>query len=180
MSHNCHSCGNVKRDHHYDHHGHCDVRNHHHNSFGHHDQFEHHHGYHGYNGHHGRKDICDRFICDDDFRLRLGGLQGGLNFRMRQLIGCVVVMELESGKKIKAKLCYVGTDFVEVKVIKVLEAELVEAEEAVVEKKPKRRRRKKKKNCHLKAMIIPFAGISFVEIEDKCDHDFFCDCHHKH
>lgn len=51
---------------------------------------------------------CRRFICDDDFRLRLGGLQDGLNFRLRQLIGCKVEIQLEDDQVIRGKICHVG------------------------------------------------------------------------
>lgn len=60
------------------------------------------------NKHHCRKDLCG-----DDFRLRLGGLQNGLGFRLRQLMGCEVKIELENGKELHGKICYVGSNFVE-------------------------------------------------------------------
>jgi len=70
-------------------------------------------------GHHHHRD-CDchhhhshRFICDDSFRLRLGGLQHGLNYRLRQLLGCEVVVHLEDGKRAYGEICHVGSNFVE-------------------------------------------------------------------
>ncbi|EDL64246.1 hypothetical protein BSG1_00165 [Bacillus sp. SG-1] len=54
-------------------------------------------------------------LCDDDFRLRLGGLQNNMNFKLRQFIGCLVEFELEDGRKMEVQICYVGTNFVEVK-----------------------------------------------------------------
>lgn len=56
---------------------------------------------------------CRKDLCDDDFRLRLGGLQNGLDFRLRQLIGCEVKIDLENGEELYGKICYVGSNFVE-------------------------------------------------------------------
>lgn len=128
--------------------------------------------------------ICDRFICDDRFKVRLGGLQGGLNFRLRQLIDCEVKMEVVCGgesEEIDAKICFVGSDFVEVKVLdkKVKEAESEEVVDEVdvqnhenvqnhddVEKDKK----KKKKDDFL---IIPTVNVKSFKFKDDCD----CDCH---
>lgn len=72
--------------------------------------YHHHHCYRcGYRPHH-----CYRSsICDDHFRLRLGGLYQGLNFRLRQLIGCKVDVHLENGQKLSGKISQVGSNFVE-------------------------------------------------------------------
>ncbi|TCN27821.1 hypothetical protein [Mesobacillus foraminis] len=62
-----------------------------------------------------------RCLCDERFRLRLGGLEHGMAFRFRQLIGCLVKMDVECGEaaeKVLANICSVGTDFVEVEVFK--------------------------------------------------------------
>ncbi|QGS69219.1 hypothetical protein CV093_15535 [Oceanobacillus sp. 143] len=128
MSHTgCTKCGKQFRHDHFDDHGHHDFHHHnhrdhhdfrHHNHRDHHDFRHHNHCNHHDSHHHERDFICDRFICDSDFRLRLGGLQGGLNFRLRQLIGCVVKLELEENKEIVGNICFVGSDFVEVDVLK--------------------------------------------------------------
>ncbi|OZM57053.1 hypothetical protein CIB95_09820 [Lottiidibacillus patelloidae] len=126
-------------------------------------------------------DSCDRFICDDDFRFNLGGLQGGLNFRLRQLIGCNVKMELDEDKEINAHICFVGSDFVEVDVLEELEKndsvldELIEVdieevvEENAVEKNEeinkKKRKMKKTKSHH--GLIVPFRTIKFIELNDE-------------
>lgn len=60
---------------------------------------------------------CRKDLCDDDFQIRLAGLQGGLNFRLRQLQGCVCVMELDNGMKVNGTLAFVGSNFVEMLVI---------------------------------------------------------------
>lgn len=170
----CSSCGKVRRDH-FNHHRH----DHHH--FGHHhDHHDHHHGHHHDHDHHHdhhRDVFCDRFLCDKDFRLRLGGLQGGLNFRMRQLMGCVVKMELEGDRKVKARICFVGSDFVEIEILERLDKKENEEEEVEKKKKKKKRRKKNKKKRKFKgkSWIVPFESVGFVELDDKdCD----CDCHH--
>jgi hypothetical protein len=63
---------------------------------------------------------CRKDLCDDDFQIRLAGLQGGLNFRLRQLQGCVCVMELDNGMKVNGTLTFVGSNFVEMLVIEPL------------------------------------------------------------
>ena len=93
--------------HQYGHHGHgCQC-----GGKGHYD--DHHHGRHCKCCHHGS---CRRFLCDDDFRLRLGGLQNGLNFRLRQLIGCYAEFTLENDQVVHGKICHVGSNFVEMMV----------------------------------------------------------------
>ena len=117
--------------------------------------------------------ICSRFLCDNAFRLRLGGLQCGLNFRLRQLIGCIVRLDLEGDKKIVAYICYVGSDFVEVDVIKLKEklAEPIqETQETVADEiappQTYATNKKKHKKRHRKNLIIPFSTINYVELID--------------
>ncbi len=160
MSHSsCPRCGKFRQEH-------FDDRRH----FDHH-HFDRHH--HDFDRHHCKDFICDRFICDDDFRLRLGGLQGGLNFRLRQLIGCLVRLELEEGKKIEAKICFVGSDFIEVEVFDDVKMEKKannkheEMNEKQQRKRNKRNKVRKNMKCN-KALIIPFEAIKFVELKDDC------------
>lgn len=95
------------------HHSHHDCGcNHHHHHPHHHDCRCGHH--HDCGCHHNHHNHCRRFLCDDDFRLRLGGLLHNLNFKLRQLIGCMVELELEDSRKIEAEICFVGSNFVEV------------------------------------------------------------------
>ncbi|MCA1031114.1 hypothetical protein LCL95_08775 [Bacillus timonensis] len=189
MSHShCPKCGKHRA---FDH-DHFDQYDHFHSRFKHHNDFHNKHPHHRDHFHkdcgcdHHKDFICDRFICDDEFRLRLGGLQGGLNFRLRQLIGCKVKMELSSGKKYLVEICFIGADFAEVKVLKDLTTpepapqdpvteecpEEMEAAQAESKKKKRRRRRRRRKNKACKALIIPFDQIKFVEVD--CDDD----CHH--
>ena len=63
---------------------------------------------------------CRRDLCDDYFQIRLAGLQGGLNYRLRQLQGCVCLMELDNGMKVNGTLTFVGSNFVEMLVIESL------------------------------------------------------------
>ncbi|QOR67624.1 hypothetical protein IM538_05645 [Cytobacillus suaedae] len=175
MSHmHCSTCGKLRRDH-------FDHRLDHHNGHGHHHGHDHHHGHHhGHDNfdHHGCHDfhhrdfICDRFLCDDDFRLRLGGLQGNLNFRLRQLIGCKVKFELEGDDKIIAKVCFVGSDFVEVEVLDDKKDD--KEEKPQVEKKKKI---KKKVKCP-KVLIFRMDAIKYMELKDDCKEDIKCDCCH--
>lgn len=68
--------------------------------------------------HHKSSCICSNNLCNSRFRLRLRGLKGGLNFRLRQLKGRVVILEFESNKEIEARICVVGPDFVEADVVR--------------------------------------------------------------
>jgi hypothetical protein len=94
------------------HHSNCGHHHHHHDDCG--CGHQHHHRRDCGCGHH-HHNHCRRYLCDDDFRLRLGGLQNNLNFKLRQLIGCMVELELEDSRKIEAEICFVGSNFVEVK-----------------------------------------------------------------
>ena len=60
-----------------------------------------------------RRQRCRKDLCDDDFQIRLAGLQGGFNYRLRQLQGCVCLMELDNGMKVNGTLTFVGSNFVE-------------------------------------------------------------------
>jgi hypothetical protein len=78
----------------------------------------------------------------------LGGLEHGMAFRFRQLIGCLVKMDIgcgEQNESILANIRSVGTDFVEVEVIK----------------------NKDKANSGVKGKIriLPFESIGSIELE---------------
>jgi hypothetical protein len=172
----CSCCGNHKNDH-YD-------RNHpHHQSHFHpdkhpcscHDNF--HQDKHSCSCqddfHHSQ--IADSFLCDDRFQIRLGGLQGNLAFRLRQLIDCKVKMQLECGdscEEILAKVCFVGSNFVEVKVMEVLEAE-EEDEDLDEEIDNCCEGKKKKKKKQNKFRIIPMEDVKWVEFKENN-----CNCGH--
>ena len=57
---------------------------------------------------------CRKDLCDTDFSIRLGGLQNGLNFRLRQLLWCDAEFELDAGNTVKGTIVTVGSNFVEV------------------------------------------------------------------
>lgn len=121
--------------------------------------------------------ICERFLCSEDFKVRLGGLQGGLNFRMRQLIGCVVTMKIECGEdteEITAKICFVGSDYVEVEV---LENDDVENDEDGNNDEDSEECKKKEKADFL---ILPTERVKWIKVKDDCDCDCDCDCHKHH
>ncbi|MGB5944629.1 hypothetical protein [Paenisporosarcina sp.] len=65
---------------------------------------------------------CRENLCDNDFQIRLAGLQGGLNYRLRQLLGCNCEIELDNGTKVIGKLAFVGSNFVEMLVEETLPA----------------------------------------------------------
>ena len=102
----------IDRKHHDNHHCGCDDnRSHHHDDC---------HSCGGHRGHHGHchsvcchRPSCRRSICDNHFSIRLGGLHQGLNFRLRQLLGCHVDIHLEDNKKVHGEVCFVGSNFVE-------------------------------------------------------------------
>ncbi|MBB6454784.1 vacuolar-type H+-ATPase subunit I/STV1 [Salirhabdus euzebyi] len=74
-------------------------------------------------GHRYETCLCDRHLCDDHFKVRLGGLTNGINYRLRQLTGCKVKLSVDAGsetEKILAEICHVGSNYVEVKVLKKL------------------------------------------------------------
>lgn len=74
---------------------------------------------------------CRKDLCNDNFQIRLAGLQGGLNNRLRQLQGCVCVMELDNGTKVNGTLTFVGSNFVEMLVIEPLPPSEESLEEAM-------------------------------------------------
>ncbi|MCP8616009.1 hypothetical protein [Salirhabdus salicampi] len=191
----CSSCGKPLR-HFDDHHGH------HH---GHHEH-HHHHGHH--HGHHHKRDehFCEHFICDDHFKVRVGGLTRGLNFRLQQLIGCKVKMTVECGNEcedILAEVCFVGHNFVEVKQLEKLDRlddpwessdELIEScepedegdvddeKKGLRERKKEKEKEKKKRRKKQKTMfkIFPMDAVKGLEVKDDehcdCEHD--CNCCH--
>lgn len=181
--HHQHDCDCKKHDHKHHHHHDCDCKN-----FDHHDHFEtckhpvifdrrfvvkecdfHHHDSFDFHD-----DFClnNHFICDDRFRFRLAGLEGGMAFRLRQLIDCDVKIELECGENeeemLQGRICFVGADFVEIDVMK----------KEKKKKKVKRNRLmqkrviKKKKTCKENKdefRILPFESIKSVSIMEKKD-----------
>ncbi len=117
--------------------------------------------------HHRHRD-CDfrhreRF-CDDRFNVRLRGLEGGFAFRLRQLVGCVVKLEVECGDECNVfigTICHVGRDFVE------------------IEKIDEERRRRRDCHCSSRTkhkerkddfVIIPLDEIKAIKVEDDKKH----------
>jgi hypothetical protein len=95
-----------------------------------------------------------RSICDRNFLVRLGGLQNGMAFRLRQLVDCKVKLGIEfegEEQEVKARICFVGTDFIEVRMLK---------------NQKKVTRGKKKVVRKQKFLIIPFDRIRWVTILD--------------
>ncbi|MHA6250884.1 hypothetical protein [Oceanobacillus sp. CAU 1775] len=61
---------------------------------------------------------CSHALCANRFRIRLSGLKDNLNYRLRKLVGRVVILELENAKDIEARICFVGSDFIEVDIVR--------------------------------------------------------------
>lgn len=140
------------------------------------------HDHHHDDCHHDRFDVRDRFIgddrflCDNRFQLRLGGLQSGLAFRMRQLIDCEVRIKVDCGgesDEFGAVICFVGSDFVEVEVFEDRDKDRDRDKNRVRDKDRDRDRGKKprkKRHYGHKFRIIPLEHVKMVEFkEDKHD-----------
>lgn len=87
------------------------------------------------NHHHCHCSHCMRGACSTRFKLRLGGLANGMQFRLQQLIGCKVKLCVECGEQeehVIGIIKHVGQDYVEVKVLKKWKAEDIEAEETIM------------------------------------------------
>ncbi|WP_394171956.1 hypothetical protein [Guptibacillus hwajinpoensis] len=113
-----------------------------------------------YQSRYDRHSKCDRFICDDRFKVRLGGLQSGLNFRLRQLIDCEVKLTVECGgecEEVIAKICFVGSDYVEIRKV-----DSDPGDECEVNKKD--------------TFIIPIKNISGIKVNNCCRCDCDCNC----
>lgn len=57
---------------------------------------------------------CRKDLCDTDFKIRLAGLQDGLNFRLRKQLWSEAEFELNNGNKVKGTIVFVGSNFVEI------------------------------------------------------------------
>ncbi|MBP3952261.1 hypothetical protein [Bacillus suaedae] len=163
----CSKCGHKLSTYH-------DHKNHHHHKTNcHSDHYDYHRGYHCNHSHH---HDCDchyhhRHLCDDDFRLRLGGLHGGLNFRLRQLIGCDVEIELENNEILHGKVCYVGSNFVELQVEERSTASTDDEERENATDEDAKDTHSNDENCH--NTIFSIDKIENVKYPSKCrpDHD---------
>ncbi|WP_421385113.1 hypothetical protein ACOJQI_10215 [Bacillus salacetis] len=95
-----------------------------------------------------------------------------MNFKLRQLIGCMVDLELEDGRRIEAEICFVGSNFVEVK--KYEEESLPPEEpdhgpeEAASEADAKEQDQEETGEKHCYSWIIPVDKIKYVEIYHEC------------
>ncbi|MDQ0218904.1 hypothetical protein ELQ35_10490 [Peribacillus cavernae] len=175
--------------------------------------FHHDHGHiddHHFDRFDNRFDRFDRFdgrdkFCDDRFQIRLGGLQSGLAFRLRQLIDCDVRIKTECGDRCEefdAVICFVGSDFVEVNVLRDNDRDRDNDEENDRDRdndeendrdrdndeendndrdndnrRNKRNRRNRRRRRDEKFRIIPLENVKMVEIkEDRHDKHDKHDC----
>jgi hypothetical protein len=68
-----------------------------------------------------RYNFADRELCSRHFSVRLGGLRHKMAAVLRGYIGCKVIIGTECGgkfKKVKGRISFVGTDFVELAIHK--------------------------------------------------------------
>ncbi len=109
-----------------------------------------------------RHHFYSRHYCDSNFLVRLGGLHSGMAFRLRQLLDCRVKICLHTGegsKIITAKLCMVGSDFIEVRRL-VKKAKLKKTIRTCNSQKTKRSRPRNFR-------MIPFDTIKWIELDEK-------------
>lgn len=103
-------------------------------------------------------------LCDDKFNVRLRGLDGGIAFRLRQLIGCTGKFEIECGshcRQIEGIIYHVGRDFVE-----------IEKVDDGKHRSCKCKSRKRHKSCTCKDnkstfIIIPLNEINLFKLVEK-------------
>lgn len=119
---------------------------------------------------------CRKDLCSDDFRLRLGGLQNGLDFRLRQMIGCEVKIELENGEEVYGKICYVGSNFVEL-IVRDKETPISDQTTETDHKEEEETNATDKKSPHSKkchTMIFPIDKINTLKLRCGCNRR--CNC----
>lgn len=92
---------------------------------------------------------CRKNLCDTNFSIRLGGLQNGLNFRLRQLLWCEAEFELEGENIVKGTIVSVGSNFVEVLVKESLQLESGDHVEEVIEESSEEKMDKELTEKHL-------------------------------
>lgn len=121
-----------------------------------------------------RHQSCRKAICDDDFRLRLGGLQNGLNYRLRQLLGCEVEIQLENDEVVYGEICYVGSNFLELLVEEKRRPKPrdEESEEKCAETAEKAEKHYKEKKNH--SLLFPLDKIN--NLKHNCGCQNACNC----
>ena len=80
--------------------------------------------------------LCREDLCGTDFKIRLAGLQGGLNFRLSQQLWREAEFELDNGTIIKGMIVFVGSNFIEVQVDEKVEASLQDLDKELTQKSP--------------------------------------------
>ncbi len=134
---------------------------------------------------------CRKNLCNDHFNIRLEGLNNGLNFRLRQLFGKKIELELDTGNKVIGTLSYTGSNFIEILLDKtqLLESDLkgkqqieYDIDDSLAESIPKdalqvekNQDSCKKMNCQKdRIWIIPINKIVYVETTDNCRRSCKC------
>lgn len=118
---------------------------------------------------------CRKTLCDTDFSIRKGGLQDGLNYRLRQLLWCEAEFELDDGKTINGTIITVGSNFVEVlvksrdqvdeKIAEASEEDLYK--ESLQKKKKPDEKREKRKHKKGRSWIFPTDKIANVKLKSS-------------
>jgi hypothetical protein len=130
-----------------------------------------------HHGHFHCDDFCScdkRFLCDDRFRIRLAGLDGGMAFRLRQLVDCDVKLEVDcenEDEKVTGKICFVGSDFVEILTHKKERKKKVPSKNRLRRRRVKNKLDGKRDFCKEVNRLIPFETIKSVSFDEHG-----CDC----
>ena len=118
---------------------------------------------------------CRKNLCDTDFKIRLAGLQDGLNFRLRKQLWCEAEFELDSGNKVKGTIVFVGSNFVEILVNKPLSLE--DGGNELKQKAPEEE--KEHDVCEIRkhskgvTWIFSIDKIAYVKLS-SCQHQYMC------
>ncbi|MDF2066990.1 hypothetical protein [Bacillus sp. Cr_A10] len=80
--------------------------------------------------------LCREDLCGTDFKIRLAGLQGGLNFRLSQQLWREAEFELDNGNIIKGMIVFVGSNFIEVQVDEIVEDSLQDLDKELTQESP--------------------------------------------
>ncbi|MFA1818900.1 hypothetical protein ACDX78_01635 [Virgibacillus oceani] len=82
-----------------------------------------------------------------------------MNFRLRQLHGCLVKLRLEENKEVHGEICFVGSDFVEIKMKK-------SAHTSLSQRNVIKHHSHRDTGVHHRTLIIPIDSIKSVKLDD--------------
>lgn len=129
-----------------------------------------------------RHNWCRKNLCDTDFSIRLGGLQDGFNYRLRQLLWCEAEFELDNGDKIQGMVVSVGSNFVEV----LIEPTLPQETEVIIEAQSEETSKVENELCnecgkriHGKCKSRIFPSDKIANFTATSSSHYPCSCHEK-